>query len=642
MILQGAKKRILRDVARYFTEKTGASYDTLILGMQPKGAVDLSTLSNEEWLAIKCGEVLRSNEITYEDCIENKDTIHAAISADKSRNEGEFYTPEIWAADGREYLKRLLGDKWGEAIIWDASCGTANLVRTMDYPPEKIFLSTLLEEDAEIVRGNLPHIPPENIFQCDFVNGIDYDQYNQGFSSKLPEALRKAFEANVPIIFYMNPPYKTMKSNISDVGAYMGDRGMAKCALDIFHQFMYRIVLLKEHYNLTNLYMGIFGPVTMFHSPMLEPLYTEFKHHFKFSGGMCFDAGEFANTSESVGWVVGYTTWAVRQPNEVVDSKMVLEAKKSENGQLVTIGERLITQVEVNLHQWVKAQDIIDKSSFYPVITTFNKFAGTKMRSPQDFLGYLMSSNFVIRATRRACVTSLPNPDDIPITPENFERCMASLVARRCYAMQQNPYDNCQYYTPPNEEAEGYRQWLTDALPIFLFDNSAHHASYRESEHGITWGNRFFPLTEAEAQSLVTDPVLAEDMANHPAVNGFALNYINIYLHKMSPLARQFYDHCVEMVRYSLQGTRRKDVNYATGITAWDAGLIQLRFNEGFFPKEAEDLYVKLLHALKNELLAGAYSFDFLMKTGYEVEDGDSDADGESDLAEGAEDDLAV
>jgi hypothetical protein len=39
------------------------------------------------------------------DCVENKDTLQTILAAGKSRKEGEFYTPEIWCVDGREYLK---------------------------------------------------------------------------------------------------------------------------------------------------------------------------------------------------------------------------------------------------------------------------------------------------------------------------------------------------------------------------------------------------------------------------------------------------------------------------------------------------------------------------------------------------------
>ena len=38
------------------------------------------------------------------------------------------------------------------------------------------------------------------------------------------------------------------------------------------------MLLLKRDYNLTNLYMGIFGPVTMLHSEMLDPLLRLIKH----------------------------------------------------------------------------------------------------------------------------------------------------------------------------------------------------------------------------------------------------------------------------------------------------------------------------------------------------------------------------
>lgn len=638
MILHGNKKKVLKEVIRYYVETTEKSYQDFILDVQKTRGKLASDLAYSEWLALKAYILLGNQGITMEDCIENKDVINAAINEDRSRNEGEFYTPEVWCADGREYLKRMLGDLWGKAYIWDASCGSGNLLRTSNYPQDKVFMSSLLPEDIEMVKNTFPDV---NAFQLDFVNEIDWDENNRRFSEKLPPELIRVLENNEPLVFYMNPPYKVMESSSSDVGAYMSSLGMAKCALDIFHQFMFRMVMLKRDYKLTNVYMGIFGPVTMFHSKMIEPMYNEFKKEFKFFDGMMFDAGDFSNTSESVGWVVGYTSWRSLIVGEEQTKSIILDAKASDqNNNITVIGKRAITSIDENLHNWVEAKDIIRYDESLPVVTTYSNLLGTLLKAPSNALGYLMSSNFVIRATRRACVTTLPNPDNIPITEENFWRCVASFTARRCYATKVNPYNNCQYYSKPDTSIEGYQEWLVDALIVFLFDYSAHHAAYRDvDQDNINWNisNNMFPINMDIVRQVVTDHVLIEDMNNNPAKNQFILNILTQVQDSLSAEARELYAFALQAILESLQGTKRADLEYENWTNAWDAGLLQIRNTKDLLSKEHEEKYSYLLSKLKHKLYDGIYKYGFMMDTAFTSEENDVDFEDEEELEQEGE-----
>jgi hypothetical protein len=621
VILHGQKKKVLKEVIRYYVETTGKEYEDFILEVQKTRAQITPDMPYSEWLSVMVFSLISKHEITIADCIENKDTIRSAIKEEESRMGGEFYTPEVWCLDGREYLKDMLGDLWGKAYIWDASCGTGNLLKTADYPTDKIFMSSLLHEDIELVKSYMPGV---HAFQCDFVNDIDWDERNKRFSEKLPPELVAVFERNDPIVFYMNPPYKVMEASSSDVGSFMASHGMAKCALDIFHQFMYRLVMIKKFYRLTNVYMGIFGPVTMFHSKMIEPMYEEFKQEFKFHDGMCFSAGDFANTSESVGWIVGYTAWRSKINGEE-DKSIVLDAKSVDaEGNVSTIGKRLITSIEENLDTWVKASDIMRYDAMLPMVTTFNNPVGTVVKSPRNSLGYMMSSNFVIRATRRACVTSLPNPDNIAITEENFWRCVASFVARRCYASKTNPYNNCQYYSKPDVSIEGYNQWLTDALIVFLFDFSAHQAAYRDlvvEEQFWNTPNKMFPISQDIVKSVVTDQAIIHDMESNPAQNEFILNLLTQLQANFSPEAMELYQFSLQLILESLMGTKRADSEYENWTKAWDAGLIQVKSTKGLITTEQEERYSYLLSKLKHKLYDGVYKYGFMMDTAFAVED---------------------
>lgn len=615
MILKGKKKTLLTQIVRYYCATTGNAYEDFVSTIQ-KG-VEGSITEYPVWLALKGYELLKEQGITVEDCLENKDLIHSAIKADKSRQEGEFYTPEIWCKEGRKYLEEILGDLWGKAYVWDASCGAGNLMRTSNYPQDKLFLSTLLEEDIPMVQGAYPDA---TVFQCDFLNDIDWDTENTLFSDKLPPKLVEVLKNNEPLVFYMNPPYKVMEATSTDIGTYMCGKGMNKCALDIFHQFMYRLVMLKRFYNHTNMYAGIFGPVTMYHSDMVKPLYDEFRREFNFVDGMCFTAGDFSNTSDSIDWIVSYTCWKSHETGIIDETPMKLDARVIERGKteegdtIVSKGSRTIQTVEHNIHNWVKAEDIISYT-YMPEITSLTQFTGNMVKYPTNALGCLLSSNYVIRATRRAGVTSLPNTDNVPITKENFWRCVVSYASRRCYATNQNPFNNCQYLSKPNEDLEGYEQWKIDCLSIFLFDYSSLHASYRgvqvEGEE-FDVHNHFFPLNEDEVRLLTTDEVVLSDIENYPNDNSFILGVIDEVKDKFSTDARALFDFGINIIKKSLMGNYRKEEEYMNWTQSWDSGLAQLRGLKSLFTDEVEKEYTEVLNKVRSRLLYGVYKYGII------------------------------
>jgi len=612
--IQGQKKRVLKEVIKYYTETTGSAYEDFILSVQKNRGKTSSGMGYSDWLAVKSLNLLNSHGISLADCVENKDVVRSAIMEEESRKGGEFYTPEVWCADGREYLKEMLGDEWGKAYIWDASCGTGNLMKTAGYPEDRLFMSTLLIEDVEIVKGTYPS---SVVFQCDFVNGIDHDSLNKHFSDNLPAELLCVLENNEPLVFYMNPPYKVMESKKSDVGSYMCDVGLSRSASDIFHQFMYRICMLKRLYNHTNMYLGIFGPITMFHSKMIEELYNEFKRDFVFVDGMCFNAGDFSNTSESVEWVVGYTTWSTKRDGDK-DRSVLLDAKTSTpDGKINNIGKKMITNVEENLHNWSFPKDVL-RTEYTPVVSNMFTFRGDYTKFAENALGSMMSSNYVIRATRRAAITTLPNTDSVDITEENFWRCVASYGARRVYASKQNPYDNCQYYSKPDDTLDGYKQWLADALVVFMFDTSSYQASYRDAEFdGKLWNikNKLFPMSEEYVRSIVTDPVIISDLDSYSAENKVFLRKIASVYDDFGVEARELFEFCMQVIVDSLVGYTRKDLGYPNSLRAWDAGFAQLRASQPYFNQKMEERYIYLLARLKDKLLDGCYKFGFLMDT---------------------------
>lgn len=620
MILHGDTKKDLEDVVNYFVKSTGLEYDDFLkLILSIKKGDKLSETYNS-WLGWECLKLLKRRGVSIDDCIENKDIMRSAVAADKSRSDGEFYTPEIWCAEGRKYLQNMLKDKWGKVNVWDASCGTGNLMKTANYPPDKLFLSSLMAEDIEVVKALYPGA---TCFQLDFLNNIDYDENNMWFSDKLPENLRKKLEANEPICFYMNPPYKVSKANITDIGSAMNMVDMGKCGLDLFHQFLYRIILLKRFYHLTDVSLGLFGPITFIHSQMIAPLYEEFCKEFKFNGGMFFNAGDFSGTSESVGWAIGYTVWGTREATDATPNKVLLDIKAVDmNGKLRDKGRRMISNVEENLHVWVNPKDVL-RYTMMPAVTSMLKPTGYTKMIATNALGQLMTSNYAIRGTRRCTVTTLPCVDGVDITEENFWRCVASFAARRCYASKTDVFANCQYLSKPDVEADGYNQWLKDALVLFLFDysnNTAAYRNYRCGSEDVTLGNKLFPIDRTILQTCVTDENIVADINAHPVDNKFLLRQLEICKSDFSEKAWNLYEFCMQKLVESLSGVLRKEAGYKNGMIAWDASLMQVRTVKDLWSPETESKFAELLAELKAYLYDKVFEYGFLMDNGESVD----------------------
>lgn len=613
MVLTKKQKKVLKETVSYYIETTGNNHEQFI----SEASEPQNRTTYARWLTNSIMDKLSEYDITYKDCLVNKDVLNETKNEDSSREEGEFYTPEVWCVEGRNHLKEVLGDKWGKVYIWDASSGTGNLMRTEGYPQDKLFLSTLLEEDIPLLKEQYPEA---TIFSCDFLSDLDLDTNNQFFTNKLPQKLQDVLRNNEDLLFYMNPPYRQGATDRTDVGKKMTTNGLTRSGLDLFNQFMYRILLLKDTHNLTNLYAGIFGPLTMFHSVATKELYDMWVDAFHFEQGMCFDASEFASTSTSIGWIVGYTTWRLRNENEEPTSEIILQAKRMGSDNKVEIfGEKLVTTRKKGITEWALPKDIVSKDSQLPYGTTHVNF-GKEMEYKKVYdksLGFLMTSDYVIKGTRRTSVTSIVLPDSITITEENILRCIASFGVRRTYISGQTAYDNSQYYQEPKVDKEGYEKFIANCLVLFLFDTSSQFFSYRGAHSGFKNGNKMFPLSSEEVKTLVTDENILSDIETYKTDNSIILGLIEEYKPHMSKEALDLMNYCIGHIKRTLQGSLRKEQGYKNETIAWDSSFLQLREVPELVSKEAMDEYLKKLSLLRHVNLENVYEYGFLQKTAF-------------------------
>lgn len=609
-------KRVMQQVLKYYCDTTGNDYikflDTLrLINLGQENLNDYS-----QWLVKESLNLLNSQGVTLADIMANKDVLQKAVGDKKSRDEGEFYTPEVWCVDGREYLKKILGDKWGKVIVWDCAAGGGNLMATADYPADKLFLSTLLEEDVAILKERYPGA---TCFQLDFLADIDMDKYNTFFSDKLPERLRQAFINKEEIVFYINPPYKAVQSNSTAVGQYMNCCGLGACASDLLMQFFYRIMSLKEFYKHNDITLALFSTVTLFTRTRVKALYELFRQDFKFIDGMCFSAADFSGTSDSIDWIVSYTVWKSKEDKEVDKTPVILTVKKlDENGVIQTAGIKHIRPLDelVLLKEWVKPKDV-ERYKFVPSFTWYNTAKDSLAKIGENAMGALMSRHYGIDGTRRCAVTNATCPDGVSITKENFWRVVASFAARRLYAMDINPFNNCQYYAAPDTTIEGYDDWVLQCLPLFLFDYENMSCGYRDVECAgqiFNIPNTFFPIDKETVRQVVKDEAILADIDKSPAENEFVVEVLKETFPKLSEEGREFTMFCMQTLLESLSDDRRKQCGYPNWLVAWDSALIQLRQSKStvLWSDETNQKYTYLLNKYKKSIEYGLYKYGFM------------------------------
>ena len=616
-MLKATDKKFFISTMKYFFDVSGTDYEeyTKMLAEFNNGvSVDKQSSDFKYWLLARCFDVVEKQGIpAIQTCIEQKDMLRGAIVGSQSNEEGEFYTPEIWCQEGRKYLKNEIGEElWSKMNVWDCACGTGNLMRTSGHDPERLFLSTLLESDVELVKAQFPGA---TVFQLNATNGIDYDEVNRGFLSQLPEKLQNVFLNDEPLCVYINPPYKFGGNEHTDMYHHMNAFGFTMSAQDIQWQFYYRLCLLADTYKLSHFYLGIFGTTVLYGSVKQANFRDFFYSHFKFKRGFMFAGRDFADAFDSFDKHVAFTVWEKNlEPN---DNKIILDVKRRtlDSDVPLTTGKQLIRVPTQTLTDWMRASDITRYVSAPAQTSGFN-FKNKLATVPENALAFVLSENNVTDAVRSCTILSYtcPGATAVPITPENYWRCIVSFGARS--AMTGYTFtDGGQLLQAPEENLPGYPNFVANCFALALFGIGSYNFSYRNLEvcHEL-WNhnNPFFPLTIDECKQFITDPVLIEDMQNHPSNNAITIQARDWAAPLMCESAKQLMMFGLNKLTGTLKGTVRKDAGYDKAwLNAYDASLTQTRY-AGLWTEDDKATYSALMSKVRTDMRNSVYEFGII------------------------------
>ena len=600
------KMRAICDVVRYYAETTGQDCSDFIesLRLVTMGQIDIAQYS--QWLVQECFKVLTKRGITVADIMSQR-TMLQSITDTNRKIPIVRENVNGWYIEGNAYIKKVMGTKWQNAKIW---CATAGLGDVLSDATDctSIYLSAM---DLDTIKSKDKYNGAE-CFELDFLT------MGTAFTEKLPESLRNALLCNDEIVIMLQLPDRVVKAGANDIGREMVLNGYSLCAFDVSMQFIYRLLLLKKQYNLTNLIICLYSSNVMFNCRAMQSLYSEFLCNFEYKAGMCFTLN--GNTPIDDIHSIYFTVWKsydVALPFEPTVA-INIDMKERENGIVKTSG--VITKhnaVPVALlEEWVKPKkEVISSFKEMPMFSTYNE-ARTTMKVPEDTMGCFVSKYNDTEGVNRCRVYSGAAQGGISIVPENFERVVAAFAVRRLVDLDVQNSAVTSHFMAPDVSKSGYKEWVMRCIPLFLFDTENYACSCRNFECAnkmYNISNSFYPISSEYVPCAVEDKVLLQDVSLNGPTNAFILEIIKEAKHYFDAVTFEFYNFCITAIRDTYDSNIREIAGYPNWTNAWDASLTQIRLtnNNLLWDKTKADKYAYLLSKYKKSIEYGVYSFGF-------------------------------
>lgn len=527
------------------------------------------------------------------------------------RNKGEFYTPTLFVDHAHDMIAKAFGEDWKEKyVVWDNSCGSKNLTR--DYHFNELYCSTLEQAELDISS----HYNKEaTSFQFDFLNdSLD----------KLPNGLLEAFEQNKPIIIFMNPPYATAGIQSADskkgvaktmVNEQMLNDKVGASAQNLYAQFIYRIMMIKRKYNLTNIHIAMFTPTLYLSGSSWKGFRKEFFNDFTYRDGCTFRASHFADVADNWGiafsiWLNGKTFVTDYFNHELVDT--------DGEGGIAKVGEKVIYNLDVNesASQWCK---VVNKGTIeVPNMSNALNIKENSYLIAEGYIGYMYNkSNNVDKNTQEVALfsTMFSDAHGIHVLPDNFTRCTSLFAARRL--VEKTWINSKDEYMKPNTDHENWQEFENDSIVYSLFNTSSNQSSLRQVEYkGKKWDikNEFFWMSREEIMALANE--CGNDECYRDA-NVSSDRYVYTLLQgiELSEEAQAVLDKACDIVRKTFKYRAMFDEdNENYQICNFDCGWYQIKALAKEYAREDLEEFKVLYKKLADKMLPMVYEVGFLKR----------------------------
>ena len=501
-------------------------------------------------------------------------------------------------------------------MVWDNSAGTCNLTR--DYYFSELYSSTLEQAELDLSeRYNREAVK----FQYDFLNDP---------LEKLPKGLIEAFEQDKPIIFFMNPPYGSAANKLGDgtskkgvaktfVNEEMLKNKIGGASQNLYAQFIYRIMMIKRKYNLTNCQIAMFTPTLYLSGGSWKGFRKEFFNDFSFIDGCTFKASHFADVADN--WGIAFSIWKNGNENCGFFTHKLIDTK---DGDISAIGNKSVYNIDgsTNASEWckqpikgVKTYEEVNLSSAIVLRGNDSDNRGTNF---DGSLGYFLNAgnNVDMNTQKVALFTSAyGNGNGHGLSADNFTRCTSLFSARRL--VQKNWINWADEYMAPDTSNEKWQEFENDSIVYSLFESKSNQSSLRDIEYkGKKWDikNEFFWMSKDEMMKLAEQ--YGDDFCYNDARVSSERHVYNILQGiKLSEEAQAVLDKAREIVRKtfkyrSLFGEEHE--NYC--IHAFDCGWYQVKALAKEYAKDDLEEFKALYKKLSEKMRPLVYELGFLRK----------------------------
>jgi len=536
------------------------------------------------------------------------------------RRKGEFYTPTAFVDYAHKMLSEQLGEDWKEKyVVWDCCWGTGNLTR--DYQFKELYASTL--EQAELNIGD-KYNREATKFVFDFLN----DPIEGDLTGKtgVPQGLRDALQQDKPILFFINPPYGTASSGgantdfkedcaTTKINSKMLEAKIGGCSQNLYAQFLYRILLIKNHFALSNIQIGLFSPTLYLTGSSWIGFRKIYLQNFSFWKACTFKASHFADVADSWGisfsiWSNGFTENKNEFPHELIDSV---------DGSIQELGEKIIYNTEGVLpcSIWVASKEKEGKD--IEIITAKSALnISDKTKLVGHNYGYLINdANNVDATVKGVYFMTMPvsrHIGTINIHEDNFYKCTSLFAARKL--IDKNWINSKDEYLAPNEQHEKWYEFMADSMVYSLFHSSSNQSSLRRVEYkGKQWNifNEFFFMSKEEMMQLSEQNHLY-DTYEDARTDHERFVYQRLQETQLSPEAQAVLDKARELTRITMpyrELCNQEHPEYQ--ILNWDCGWYQIKaVVKQYMPKEYEIFY-ELYKQLADKMRPLVYELGFLI-----------------------------
>lgn len=544
------------------------------------------------------------------------------------RRHGMFYTPIPFVDYAHKMISEELGEDWKErCVVWDNSCGSCNLTR--DYKFGELYCSTLMDAELEIgKRYNREAVK----FQFDFLNDpIDGNLFE---GSKIPKGLMDALKNNREIVFFMNPPYgragilgkTTSNAGIADtiMNEMMKSEGIGAASQQLYAQFIFRIMKIKEQFDLTNVYICMFTPTLYLSGGSFVKFREKFLNNFEYVRGCTFQASHFSDVASN--WGIGFTIWHNGEtkdknnfPHELVDHRDL---------DVEVIGHKDIYNIDVivSASDWAKESIKNLKTHSHVPMTSGCAWRGddknNRGRIFDNAIGYFYNkSNNIENNTQGVALfsTTFGDGHGHGLNESNFTRCTALFTARR--VIKGDWVNWADEYIAPDESNPKYKEFENDSIIYSLFDTASNQSSlrnitYRHNQYDIK--NEFFFMKKDDILSLADEngyDHTYDDCKSSSERYVTDLLFNKGLYEKLSPEAKEVLDKAIDMTRNTF--SRREqfdDENSKYQIMNWDSGYYQLKeLWKVYCPNDFKE-FRESFKRLQNKLIPMVYELGFLKK----------------------------